>query len=489
MAFRDEAGTGERPGLLALSPETMRALGYRAVDALVEHYTRLDDGPVVAWSEPGAGLAEPLPAIGAAGREPMAALDSALERVLGPIMQLTHPRFFAYIPGPSNYVSAIAELLASGLNVFAGTARHNLGPYTVECDVVRWLCEVVGLGAGAGGLLVSGGSVANLTAMAVARHRLLGDRTAGAVIYVTTQTHSCVERAAFVLGFADVQVRRLEPDADLRMSLPALAGAIAADRAAGRRPFMVVGSAGTTNTGAVDPLADIAALCAREGLWLHVDAAYGGGALLAPRVRERFTGIERADSVALDPHKWLFQPIECGCVLVRDPAWLWETFHRLPEYLKDTDAGPGQLNYRDLGLQVTRGFRAFKLWLSLQVFGTDAFRRAVEHGLAMACEAERLLRGRPGWEVVTPATLGVLTFRRVEAGLDATALDALNGRLAEAVTRSGFAFLSTTVVHGKRVIRICPIHPETVVSDLEQTFARLDTLASAGTTVGAETRR
>lgn len=467
-----------RPGVLALEAQAMRALGYRAVDALVEHYGRLDARPAVAWSEPGE-RASGLPAgFREEARDAQEVLTLALEWVIGQSMQLTHPRFFAYIPGPSNFVSALADFLASGFNVFAGTAPHNLGPYEVERQVIAWLGELTGLGAGAGGLLVSGGSVASLTALAVARRRKLGDRVDDAVAYCSTQTHSCIERGLAILGFRPAQLRALPADGALRLDPQAVAAAVAADRAAGRRPFLVVGTAGTTNTGAVDPLAALADLCAREDLWFHVDAAYGGGALLADRVRPRFTGIERAHSVALDPHKWLFQPIECGAVLVRDPEWLRETFRRLPEYMRDTDAAPGQYNYRDLGLQVTRGFRAFKLWLSLHIHGVGAFRRAVERGLALAEAAEAMVRARPGWEIVTPAELGVLTCRRLAPGLDDGALDALNAELAREISRSGFAFLSTTIVRERRVLRFCPIHPETTEADLAETFDRLDAIAA-----------
>ncbi len=481
MAFDDTGSDGcaqaARPGILALEPDRMRALGYQAVDALVEHYSRLDARPVVDWHEPGATLADLPRGFPEAPQDPGAALALALEQVFGHGMQVTHPRFFAYIPSPGNFVSALGDFLASGFNVFAGVAPHNLGPYEAEMEVIRWLAALVGFGDDAGGLLVSGGSVASLTALTVARHRLLGDDRRSAVAYCTTQTHSCIERALFILGFAPEQLRVLEADADLRLEPARLQAAIAADRAAGRRPFCVVGSGGTTNTGAVDPLDAIASICEREGLWFHVDAAYGGGALLSARARARFTGIERAHSVALDPHKWLFQPFECGCVLVRDPHWLYQTFRRMPEYMRDSDASAGMYNFRDMGPQVTRGFRAFKLWLSLRVFGVGAFRRAVDRGLELAERAEALLRERACWEVVTPATLGVVTFRYRSDALDGPGHDRLTGALVEGITRSGFAYLSSTQLFDRRVIRLCPIHPECTERDLSETLDRLERLA------------
>jgi glutamate/tyrosine decarboxylase-like PLP-dependent enzyme len=315
--------------------------------------------------------------------------------------------------------------------------------------------------------------MANLTALAVARRVRLADGVAGAVCYASDQTHSSVDRALRLLGFGPEQVRRLPSDEAFRLPVAALRRAVEEDHAAGRRPFCVIASAGTTNTGAVDPLPELADLCEAGGLWLHVDGAYGAAAALAPAGRARLGGLGRAHSVALDPHKWLFQPYDTGCVLVREARWLPETFRILPEYLQDIQGGAGEVNFCDLGLELTRRFRALRLWMSLQVFGVDAFRAAVTRGLALAERAEALLRERPGWEVVTPAQLGVVTFRRAPAGVEPAAADRLVEHLVQAVIGDGFAMLSSTAL----VLRLCTINPRTTATDLEATIERLEQLA------------
>jgi glutamate/tyrosine decarboxylase-like PLP-dependent enzyme len=466
------------PARLELPPETMRALGHRVVGLVVDHLSHLATRPVVGpratRSELEARLGGAMPA---GPRDPGQVLAQVEREVLGPIMHLDHPRFFAWVPGPSNFVGALADLLAAGFNIFAGTWLEGAGPAQVELATSDWLRDLCGLPAGAGGLFVSGGSMANLTALAVARRVRLADGVAGAVCYASDQTHSSVDRALRLLGFGPEQVRRLPSDEAFRLPVAALRRAVEEDHAAGRRPFCVIASAGTTNTGAVDPLPELADLCEAGGLWLHVDGAYGAAAALAPAGRARLGGLGRAHSVALDPHKWLFQPYDTGCVLVREARWLPETFRILPEYLQDIQGGAGEVNFCDLGLELTRRFRALRLWMSLQVFGVDAFRAAVTRGLALAERAEALLRERPGWEVVTPAQLGVVTFRRAPAGVEPAAADRLVEHLVQAVIGDGFAMLSSTALRGRPVLRLCTINPRTTATDLEATIERLEQLA------------
>ncbi|MFQ5660716.1 MAG: pyridoxal phosphate-dependent decarboxylase family protein [Gammaproteobacteria bacterium] len=466
-----------RKNPLALDEETMRQLGYQAVDTLVQHYADVRNKPVVSPARAGRCLPESMLGFSPGGKDPCGVLQTTIDSVFEQCMHLIHPRFFAYIPGPSNFVSAIADMLVSGFNIFAGTAPHNLGPYEIECATIRWLCNLAGMNEEAGGLFVSGGSVASLTALAVARQIKLENQIEDTVIYYSSETHSSIDRALFILGFREDQIRELPPDNQLRLAPDQLEAAIKQDRAAGRRPFCLVGNAGTTNTGAVDPLDALADICQRESLWFHVDAAYGGGALLTEQERAQFNGIERADSIALDPHKWLFQPYECGCILVREREWLRTTFRRLPDYMRDTDAGPGMTNYRDMSPQVTRSFKAFKLWLSLQVFGIDAFRQAVERGLELARFTQEYLQKRPAWEVVTPATLGVVTFRYVVDHYTDQELDRINSALIDRVNDDGFAFFSSTLLFGKRVNRICPLHPGLTQDDITQTVERLEAIA------------
>ena len=458
--------------------ELMQQLGYRVVGAVIDYLRGVHELPAVTWSEAGdqlRGLQTPFPD---SPTDPAATVEWALQQVLGNIMRLTHPRFFAYIPGPGNFVSALADFMTSGFNVFAGTTPHNLGAFEVERATIDWLGSEFGWDFPSSGLFVSGGSAANFTALAIARHVHLQNDVEDAVVYCSTQTHSCIERALFLLGFKADQLRVIEADADFRLSASAVMDAIGADRAAGRRPFCLVGTGGTTNTGAIDPLDELAEISEREGLWYHVDAAYGGGAVLSRQAKPLFRGAERAHTIAVDPHKWLFQPFECACILGRKQEWFRDAFRRLPAYMRDTDAEGDQYNYRDMGLQVTRSFKAFKLWLSLHVYGVDTFRYAVDKGLALARYAQRYVESHDEWEVITPASLGVLNCRyRKDVG-DAPDVDRVNARIARQVSQSGYAYIATTELRGRTVLRFCPIHPGTNRQDIDETFSRLEQAAA-----------
>jgi glutamate/tyrosine decarboxylase-like PLP-dependent enzyme len=398
--------------------------------------------------------------------------------VLRNTMHVNHPRFFAYVPGPSNFVSVMADALVSGYNVFAGTWISGSGPAAVELVVIEWLRTACGFPKGAGGLFVSGGTMANLTALAVARHVVLGDRMDGATVYFSDQAHSSLEKALRLLGLRSENARKIACDADYRLPAGELERAIKKDRAAGKRPFCVIASAGTTNTGAIDPMRELSHLCKDQGLWLHVDGAYGAAVVICDRGRELLAGLELADSLSLDPHKWLFQPFEIGCVLVRDLIQLRDTFLILPEYLKDTHQYSAEFNFTDHGLQLTRGFRALKLWMSIKVFGMAAFRAAVERGFALAEFTEARLRKMPGWEIVTPAQMGIVCFRYTGAD------DAAHFRLVQSILKDGFALITSTVLQGRTVLRTCTINPRTTEADIEETLDRLDRLARGGGAAG-----
>ena len=419
-----EPGTAAPPhDPLSLEAEAVRRLGYAAVDAIAARLETLEAGAVAAPAgreAMEARLREPLPE---AGCDPHAVLDQALRDVLEPGLRVDHPRFFAFTPMPGNPVSAVADLLAAGFGVFAGTWLASPGAAMVELVVLDWLRELCGLPPGTEGVLVSGGSAANLTALTVALEERAGCERARATVYLSDQAHSSVERALMVAGLPPAHVRVLPSDDRQRMVPGELAAAVAADRAAGRLPACVVATAGSTGTGAVDPLRELRRLCDAHGLWLHVDGAYGAAAMLCPQGQRELDGLALADSLALDPHKWLFQPLEIGCLLVADGAALERTFATAPAYLRDAAAGDGEVNFADRGVQLTRQFRALKLWMSLKVFGAAAFRAAVEHGLALAEHAERVLARHPAFELVTPARLGVVTFRAVAPGRPPAEID------------------------------------------------------------------
>jgi glutamate/tyrosine decarboxylase-like PLP-dependent enzyme len=316
--------------------------------------------------------------------------------------------------------------------------------------------------------------MANVTALAAARHVKLEDRITGAIVYCSDQTHSSVERGLCVLGFDPSQLCKLPSDEAFCLSLPELGQAVAADRAAGRVPFCVVANAGTTNTGAVDPLPELADFCREAGLWLHVDGAFGAAAMLCERGRALLDGIDRVDSLAVDPHKWLFQPYEIGCVLVRENAWLKETFRIMPEYLKVIERGDEEVNFCDYGVQLTRSFRALKLWMSLKVFGRSAFSQAINRGFELAEFAEKCLRALPNWKIVTPAQMGVVTFRYSPDEAPLSEVNELHDRLVNDMITDGFAMLGTTTLRGQRVLRLCTINPRTTEADIKETIERLD---------------
>ena len=464
---------------LELDPDAMRALGYAAVDAVVDHVTTLRDQPV-------AGATPSREALEARLREPAPdegrPWDQVLARLTGEVftgrLRFDHPRFFGYVPGPSNFPAVVADFVAAGHNVFGGAWVGSPGAAQVELVTIDWLRAAMGLPEGMGGLFVSGGSMANLTALAAARHALgaAGDH----VVYFSDQTHFATPRALRVLGFDPGALRELPSGPDLQLDPGALATAIAADRRDGRTPFCVVANVGTTSSGAVDPLPELAALCRAEGLWLHGDGAYGAAAALCDRGRAAVAGIELLDSLAFDPHKWLFQPFETGLVLVRDPNLLRATFGVTSAVIRDAARALEEVSFFEYGVQLTRAPRALKVWFALQVFGMRAFRDAVAHGLDLAEHAERQLRAAPHWEVATPASLGIVTFRHLPAGapVDDAVLDAHQRRLTQRLTDDGYALLSTTELHGRTVLRLCPINPRTTAADVDATLARLHALAA-----------
>jgi aromatic-L-amino-acid/L-tryptophan decarboxylase len=469
----------DRSARLELSADEMRALGHQVVDLLVDHFAGMHServGRKGRRSELEAQLGGPLPEQASDPREIVASLK---EQLFSNVLHVDHPRFFAFVPSPNNFVSAMADALTAGFNVFTGTWFAGSAAAQVELTVVDWLRQICGLPEGAGGLFVSGGSMANLTGLAVARHVQLEDDLEGAVAYVGDQCHSSVARALRVLGLRPDQVRTIKSDAGFRLSLDALQAQVTADRAAGRRPFCVVANAGATNTGAVDPLRELAGLCGSEKLWLHVDGAYGAPAISTEQGRGLLDGLELADSVSLDPHKWLFQSFEAGCVLVRDRSLLLRTFQVMPEYLRDTHGVSEEVNFGNYGVQLTRSFRALKLWLSLRTFGLASFRRAIERGIQLAEIAEREIRSNAGWEIVTPATLAIVTFRCAPPALADSEVDALQGRIVEQMLADGYALASSTILKGRPVLRFCTINPRTRDDEMRETVRRMAEMGRA----------
>jgi glutamate/tyrosine decarboxylase-like PLP-dependent enzyme len=368
----------------------------------------------------------------------------------------------------------MADTLAAGFNVFAGTWLEGSGPAQIELLTIDWLKQACGFPEGAGGLFVSGGSMANLTALAVARTVKFNDGWNDVAIYCSDQTHSSILRGLKILGFRSEQIRVLDSDENFRLDPQLLRAEIQATRSAGQTPFCIIANAGTTNSGAIDPLPELAQICRVENLWLHVDGAYGAAAVLCERGRTFLHGLQHADSLSLDPHKWLFQPYEIGCVLVRETRWLTETFHILPEYLADTQGKEGEVNFCDRGVQLTRSFRALKLWMSLKVFGRKEFEAAMHRGFELAETAATTIRALPNWEIVTPAQLGVVTFRCAPPNLTEQQRNDLSRELAGKMMQEGYAMISTTMLKGKTVLRMCTINPRTSEAEIQETIHRLD---------------
>jgi aromatic-L-amino-acid decarboxylase len=459
---------------LTLSSDDMRTLGYRVVDILIEHFEHLPGQSVTRKADRSSLEKKLREALPEQGTDASTVLEQVERDVFSNIMPVDHPRFLAFVPSPSNFVSAMADALVSGFNVFAGTWLEASGPTEIELVTIDWLRQLCGLPDSAGGLFVSGGSVANLTALATAHHIRLRDNIQDAIIYCSDQTHSSNERGLRVMGFDSSQIRKLPSDDQFHLSLPDLKREVAEDRATGKAPFCVIANAGTTNTGAVDPLPALAGFCREEGLWLHADAAYGAAAILCDKGRALLEGLALVDSLSLDPHKWLFQPYEMGCVLVRDSHWLKEAFHIMPEYLKDIVKGEEEINFCDYGIQLTRSFRALKLWMSLKTFGLEAFRKAVAWGFTLAELAEEELRKSACWEVVTPAQMGIITFRFVREGWTTAEIDTINQRIVEEMIANGFAMVSSTSLRNRTVLRLCTINPRTTEVDIRETILKLE---------------
>ena len=396
---------------LALPPEQMRAMGLAVVEMLIARIEALRDGPVLQ-TDTLESMRERLAAQPSSGPRDFGDLLRVLdEDVLPFVGHFDHPRFFGYIPGAGTWPAALGDLIAAATMIDAGSWREAAGPSALELTVLDWFRDWVEYPESAAGVLVSGGSAANLTAIACAREALIGPMSPRIVMYTGDQTHSSVARAARHLGFRPDQLRVLPTDDDFRLRPQDVIAAIDADLAADRLPFLVSANAGTTNTGAVDPIGELADACHERGVWLHVDGAYGAFAVLTDRGKAAMPGMSKADSITLDPHKWLAMPFEVGCLLVREGRLLEQAFELHPEYLKEGHAAAG-VNFADRGLQLTRASRAIKVWLAIETFGLDAFRATIDRAIDQTLAAQARIEADPRLELVTPASLGILSFRR-----------------------------------------------------------------------------
>ena len=439
---------------LELDGAAFRALVERVLPRLEHYLDTLSEQP--AWSE---GLPQPTPGLRGGLPEDGRAVDEVLEEIFALLepegFHTAGPGYLAYVPGGGLPESAVAELIANLVNRYVGVAVAAPGWARLEARVVRWLCSLCGFGEGAGGYLATGDSMANLSGLVGARQAKLGEELGGGVLYASDQAHYSVAKSARLAGFPARAVRALPTDERQAIRVEGVAERIERDRAEGLRPFLLVASAGTTNTGAVDPLEELAELCAEHGLWLHVDAAYGGAFLLTERGRAALAGIERADSVTLDPHKGLFLPYGTGALLCRRREHLVDAHSATAAYMpawSDDEEAP---DFATLSPELSREFRGLRLWLPLCLHGAGAFRRALDEKLDLARWAAGELERLPHVRLLDRPTLSLFAFYLEPPGLDLEQQNELNRAwLARANAPRRF-YLTPTTIEGRFVLRIC----------------------------------
>ena len=459
------------PSEWAWSADELRRIGYRTVDIIVEHLTRLREQPVF----------RPFPRDLAAAyqdadppEEGLAAdviLDKFEQEIAPYPFGNGHPRFFGWVNPPPSVIGIFADALAAAMNPSCAGGNH--AAIYVEREVVGWFRRILGFPAEAMGLLVSGGSMAALTALAVARHtkcpfdvrsRGLQSVASRLVVYRSGETHGCHQKAVELLGIGSDNLRTVDHDSSLRLVPAALDAAIRKDVEAGLTPLAVVANAGTVNTGAIDPIDEIGVICRRHDVWLHVDGAYGAPAVLSERYKSQLSGLEQADSIALDPHKWLYVPVEAGLVLVRDGAAMRAAFSLVPPYLRtdgDIEGVGGPPWFSEYGFQQTRGFRALKVWMAVQYHGLAGHRKAIERDIDHARALAEALRAASDFQLFEPQGLSIVCFRYLPRAERATpeALDTINQLLLTRLQLSGRVFLSSTTIDGRFWLRACFVNP------------------------------
>ena len=448
-----------------LSVDEFRRLGHEAVEWVARFLEAPERFPVLARVKPGE-VRDALPDRPPAAPEPLDRVMADFERLIVPgLTHWNHPGFFAYFAISGSVPGILGELYAAALNVNAMLWKTSPAATELEEVVLDWLRQLLGLPPAFRGVIYDTASISTLCALAAAREAArLGVREAGLagrpdlpplVVYTSEQAHSSVEKGAIILGLGQDHVRKIPTDDTFRMDVAALARAVAADRAAGRRPLAVCASVGTTATTSVDPVPAVADLAGREGLWLHVDAAYGGVAALVPECRDVLAGCDRADSLVVNPHKWLFTPIDCSALYCRRPDVLKRAFSLVPSFLQ-TPEGSSVENYMDYGPQLGRRFRALKLWMVLRAYGSDGLAARIREHMRLGRLFASWVDADPDWERIAPVPFSTVVFRLRPRGFaaDDPRLNPLGERLLEAVNATGEVFLSHALLGGRHVLRL-----------------------------------
>ena len=461
-----------------MAPDLMLDLARKAAEILVERIEGLPrdnawDGDFQQALE--AKLKEDPPE---EGRPAAEVIERVAREVLPFATRMDHPRCFAFIPSSPTWPGVLADFMAAGYNLNQATWLLASGPSEIELVVIDWFRRWLGYPEGAGGLLTSGGSAASVDAFVAAREA--AGNPGRATVYMSDQSHSANIRAARITGVRSDCIRLLPTDDRFCLDMEALARAVADDRAAGFHPVTVCANAGASNTGSIDPLEAMADYCEAEGIWLHADAAYGGFAAVTEKGKDLLRGIERADSVNLDAHKWFFQPYEVGGLLVKDVSMLEEAFDVYHDVLQDTLWGTNHPNFSDRGLQLSRSARALKIWMSVQTFGMAAFRQAVSRGMELAARADDYIRDSPVLETLNPASLGIVCFRVNAAGRDRDeeTLAQANRNVLARIFWEDRALISSTTLAKKLSLRLCIINHNTTWDDVRET---LETIERFGT--------
>jgi len=441
--------------------QAMRELGHRMVDDMMHYLQTIREQP--AWRPLPAQVKEhfkqTLP-IAPQGDE--RAYQDFLENVLPYPHGNIHPRYWGFVNGTGSALGMLSEMLAATVNPNVGGGDHSA--VYVERQVLDWCKEMLGYPLQANGILVSGGSMANLMGLAIARNtqtefdiRNEGVRAAPGLmtVYCSSETHSSVQKAVELLGLGRKALRQVPVDRDYRLDLASLKKMLAADRAASHLPFCIVGNAGTVNTGAIDPLDTLADVCQREKLWFHVDGAFGALAYLAPELRDQLAGMERGDSLAFDLHKWMYLPYEAGCLLVKNKSAHEKAFAVVPTYLAPHERGlmAGPPWFANYGVQLSRGFRALKIWLAFKAHGIEKFRRLIHQNILQARYLAQLVQESPSLELMAPAPLNIVCFRFTAKQLDEAGHNEVNRRILMELHEHGIAVPTSTVLRGKYVLR------------------------------------